>query len=373
MKKLFLVCLLCSLLLGLACKKEEVIEPPIDPTVPVFSFNGSVNGTLVNIQAGVNNYYMYSSFYRSDTNMYSFVGNLKHVNCPCNNECTISLTDYKSTLSGGSSSIDSLLTHPLHYEHDSLSSFSYTKFYSKPTQNMKPQSYRWDFGDGSISTQQDPEHRYASSGYYTVCHTITYQNGCSSQICNLVKAQLPSDCKGFIGSSYGNGDTVYFSGEFNDSLSSIGWNFGDPGSGLNDTSISTFPIHAYSSPGIYLVKAYYRARNGCTAANTMRVVTKNYTGDCGAYFTYSDLTSTPSRFSVVTVTWIDSNGAVYSTTGVVQPSDSYFQVLSVENYPNNERDEPTKKIHAKVKCKLSNSIQSITMDGVDVVFAVSYK
>jgi PKD repeat protein len=34
-------------------------------------------------------------------------------------------------------------------------------------------TYFWDFGDGSTSTDENPIHLYASSGYYTVCLTIT--------------------------------------------------------------------------------------------------------------------------------------------------------------------------------------------------------
>lgn len=52
--------------------------------------------------------------------------------------------------------------------------------------------------------------------------------------------------------------------ETNSSLDSWSWNFGDPGSGGNNLSLSQNPVHQYSSSGIYNVKLKIHAVNGCT-------------------------------------------------------------------------------------------------------------
>ncbi|WP_244859439.1 PKD domain-containing protein [Shewanella dokdonensis] len=36
-----------------------------------------------------------------------------------------------------------------------------------------PYSYRWNFGDGTSSTQQNPQHTYAAAGSYSVILTVT--------------------------------------------------------------------------------------------------------------------------------------------------------------------------------------------------------
>ena len=45
------------------------------------------------------------------------------------------------------------------------------------------QSYAWDFGDNSSSTQANPNHTYAAAGYYNVCLTVTGSNGCTATWC----------------------------------------------------------------------------------------------------------------------------------------------------------------------------------------------
>jgi hypothetical protein len=46
-------------------------------------------------------------------------------------------------------------------------------------------SWNWDFGDGSSSSDQNPDHRYESPGTYQVCLTVTGANtgNCSDQLC----------------------------------------------------------------------------------------------------------------------------------------------------------------------------------------------
>ena len=44
-------------------------------------------------------------------------------------------------------------------------------------------SWQWDLGDGSLTSEKSPIHRYDSTGYYTVCLTIITADGCSDTYC----------------------------------------------------------------------------------------------------------------------------------------------------------------------------------------------
>ena len=52
-------------------------------------------------------------------------------------------------------------------------------------------TWEWDFGDGTISTQQNPTHTYANNGIYWVCLIVTYFdsttiNSCTSFYCDSI-------------------------------------------------------------------------------------------------------------------------------------------------------------------------------------------
>lgn len=47
-------------------------------------------------------------------------------------------------------------------------------------------SWDWDFGDGNVSTDQNPSHSYAAANTYTVCLTVTDDAGCSTTYCEDV-------------------------------------------------------------------------------------------------------------------------------------------------------------------------------------------
>jgi gliding motility-associated-like protein len=55
-------------------------------------------------------------------------------------------------------------------------------------------------------------------------------------------------------------------------VSSIVWDFGDPASGINNTSTSFAPTHIYSGQGAYHVKAVLQNTNGCGADTIRKIV-----------------------------------------------------------------------------------------------------
>lgn len=47
-------------------------------------------------------------------------------------------------------------------------------------------SWSWDFGDGNTSTQQNPQHTYATPGQFAVCVTVANVEGCTHTWCDSV-------------------------------------------------------------------------------------------------------------------------------------------------------------------------------------------
>ena len=83
--------------------------------------------------------------------------------------------------------------------------------------------------------------------------------------------------------------------------------------------------------------------------------------------------SNPSAFSNVTIKWTDNAGTTYTSNDSGQTNDSYFRIVSVEDYLNNKNNQLTKKLHVNFKCKVFNGTNSRQIDNGEAVIAVSYK
>lgn len=110
----------------------------------------------------------------------------------------------------------------------------------------------WQFGDGAISTNFDPSHEYASSGYYYVCLTVVdVICGCSDSVCYLVYAG---------GNNFAcNAEFVLYPDSFQQGLYwgynySTGnnlvyyWSWGD-----GTSSTGQYPSHTYADSGYYTI------------------------------------------------------------------------------------------------------------------------
>lgn len=130
-----------------------------------------------------------------------------------------------------------------------------------------PNSWVWDFGDGNSSNQQNPTHNYSTSGEYSVTLQVTDNNGCSAQRSELVNV-YPLPSAGFMFTSACQSTPTLFTDTSNGNGSLINhwdWNFGDLGSGTNNSSNLQNPSHTYPTGGIYLANLTVTTNHGCTA------------------------------------------------------------------------------------------------------------
>jgi PKD repeat protein len=52
-----------------------------------------------------------------------------------------------------------------------------TAVFSNTSTGTEPLSFLWDFGDGAMSTAENPTHQYAAAGIYTVTLSVTNEFG----------------------------------------------------------------------------------------------------------------------------------------------------------------------------------------------------
>lgn len=116
--------------------------------------------------------------------------------------------------------------------------------------------YTWDFGDsisgaGNISHDTDSYHIFVNPGTYYV--TLFVNIGAEWDYKTQI-LQIGTECFGasFSETCAGNND-FNFTNESTGTITSSLWNFGDPASGIADTSTLLNPYHQYPSPGTYTV------------------------------------------------------------------------------------------------------------------------
>jgi photosystem II stability/assembly factor-like uncharacterized protein len=122
-------------------------------------------------------------------------------------------------------------------------------------------SWLWNFGDpqsgaNNTSSLQNPAHAFSAPGIYTVCLVIQGpDNACHDSICKTLEIVSQSCQANFIAYP----DSLYhqefhFIDQSSGTIGSWSWNFGDPGSGVNNVSTLQNPVHVYpDGPVIYYV------------------------------------------------------------------------------------------------------------------------
>lgn len=135
-------------------------------------------------------------------------------------------------------------------------------------------SWSWNFGDpasgiNNTSTLQNPTHTYPLPGWYLACLYITAGQPstglCYDTICMDIYVPQVDPCDSLLAdfTYLATGSSVQFTDVSTSpaSLPIFGWtwDFGDPASGTNNTSILQNPVHVFTSPGWHLVCLYIQA------------------------------------------------------------------------------------------------------------------
>lgn len=134
--------------------------------------------------------------------------------------------------------------------------------------------YYWDFGDGNTSTQPYPWHQYANAGTYNVCLTVVDSiQGCSDTQCYTYVSNAPVSCNAnfYLFQDSVNAGVYYAWNMSSGNNLTYFWDFGD-----GNTSTQAYPIHTYSTIGIYqLCLTVTDGSCSSTYCDTINVVVKS--------------------------------------------------------------------------------------------------
>ena len=137
-------------------------------------------------------------------------------------------------------------------------------------------AWRWDFGDGTpVATEQNPIHKFATSGSYKVKLSVGAENGCFSVVSEKdiyinVKATAAFKTAAITCVNKNisfTDESVVPSG----SIIKWTWDFGDTNSPSNSSSLQN-PDHTYNNVGVYDVKLTVETDKGCNTEVILKVV-----------------------------------------------------------------------------------------------------
>jgi PKD repeat protein len=124
--------------------------------------------------------------------------------------------------------------------------------------SLNGESYLWDFGDKTNSSDKNPKHTYSIPGNYIVNLTVTNLAGKSTFKGIITVYQNPTAAFNVYPTDVINNSQVVLFTNFSYNGSIYLWNFGD---GTSSEEMS--PWHKYESEGIYQVTLRVTSQDGC--------------------------------------------------------------------------------------------------------------
>ena len=150
----------------------------------------------------------------------------------------------------------------------SLCNLPVTATFNNNTPGGASNSYEWDFGDGSTSTDQNPTHTYTSEGNFTVTLISTSPSGCKDTLIRSSLLSIGNSATSFdMPASVCANTPVLISYSSNPAPQTVTWDFDDGNLGTGSSN-----YHTFTSPGTYDVTMTAFYPGGCNKTATQTIV-----------------------------------------------------------------------------------------------------
>ena len=205
-------------------------------------------------------------------------------------------------------------------------------------------NYLWDFDDplsggSNTSTLTDPSHTFIAAGTHDVTLQVSV-GGCLEVIIKRITVrQLPVLS---VSAPATQACDTSFTVSFSDTSSTNvawTWNFGDPGSGSQNTSTQQNPTHTFNNFGLYSITHTVTDAFGCTDSATLinyiRIVpptidfTETDSGCVGSTFTFNAQVSSPADPVITNYSWRFGDGTGLHDGGTSPTIDHTFNTVGI--------------------------------------------
>ena len=188
------------------------------------------------------------------------VGNLSYTFSEAGNY-TIYLTASNSNGCANSTFSQNIDIQPFIDNHFSINNNSTPVFSFIPNTNTG--THNWNFGDGTVSNEINPQHEYLQSGTYTICHQI--EGSCSTEHCETIDVcDLTAD---FINPNEICENTLTTFVSLNNNVSSYQWSV----DGIVDVAANTQIFNKAFTAGEHIIGLSITDAFGCTSTKEMTI------------------------------------------------------------------------------------------------------
>ncbi|MBC7382166.1 MAG: hypothetical protein H7296_04130 [Bacteroidia bacterium] len=361
--------ILLFILLGLSCKRKA--EPFDETSGPVFYAKGFAGNEAINIEAGVNSYYLETDHAIDANRIHEFTGNFKQT-CPkCKHSLKVRIRDYHQANGSGFFADSSLVNKDYDYK---LNGFSNIPFYTIkltaiPEGESGLKSHLWEFSDGSTSTKNTLIKTFLSSTDQQIKYTCNYTNTCSSTLSYHVRLNPflnPVDLPDFKAEKIDSAQIIYQLTAVGDAKNTYLWNMGN-GQRLKGKSV----FYGFDSSGVFTVSLTRISEND--TGEVSKNISVGNVPDCKANFIKELIPfEDPLNLSTVDVEWTNEAGELFTSAGVKQSFYNQFKVLESLGHKTNAGGQPTTLIKLLINCKVSNGSRIIELKNVEAKMAVAH-
>ncbi len=359
------------MLVSYGCEKVGVPEPVSVDEEPVFVADLDIDGSTVSFSAGKENYFMDASFEQDDAGVLVFVGTLRPKDCvarKCPNSLRIVIRDFEK-FDPARFNVDASLTRgqvPFFqaYQSDSVR----VKFKNSSVSSNAAFKSQWQFGNGEQAEIPNPVTVFSVDETYRVSLQISSQFGCRSEQVQTIDLSGAGGCYSRLALSE-NGRKV---GVRSNGIRPLSYEWSN---GMVD-SVAAFDAAVSSANKVISVTV--TDAEGCQSSSSIDFSRIMRDQDrCIAHFEYerqgNPMVSDRKNWGKATIQYVDSNEELFRSNVFRQPADASFEILSVEDFVENEKGQRTKKLELAFNCLLWNEDHSkhIRLRGKSV-FAVAY-
>lgn len=335
-----------------ACQRVEL--PPNLPGDPVFTTQFTLEGAGFEINAGVEDSYLFTRYENGSANVLVMSGSFAPSNCPLGN-CPGSLRfEFRNNQTGTIVNPEALFSNGAKSYWGSLTATTDTIWrltFSTPD-TMYYQSFQWSVDNGSLQTGKSITRDFNDQNLHKISLRAMRNGAIRSTV---VRQVMPQDTTGLLPSvgitvsdSSGGSPYTLIANTFGSPVSSYRWNTGD----------STQNIDVHQADAVYAVRV--RSPLGDTAF--AQVAALEPLMEKTADFSYSiqkipQTTQDSLQFGTVNIRWVDENNSVWESRLNAQPGSSYFQIESAEPYELNENSQKTYKMQVSFSCRLYSVLE----------------